>query len=114
MQITEETIDGMYKYSGVSKPKFQGCLNRYGIKKVDSKLVAEFVYFYMAPKGSQLQKSGNNYFVQWPDKIIVDLLAKDSVKYENAKQVKIQAPPSDEVQKLAELYGFTEDDLDVE
>lgn len=90
-----------------------------------SNYIAEFVYFYVAPKGAQVKRlwcsNGklNQYiwFVQWPDSTLVDLSLpqhKEIPDYSGAKLAKLKTgKPQLTTKKIAAGLGFSDEDLDV-
>ena len=101
MKVTEELVNRMYQYSGVSREKVLEVLKGLDPKKYLEKpyntkwkkdnplygysyYLSEFLYYYIAPPGSICKriyfaqgKKGTLqqyiYFVQWPDTTVVDL-----------------------------------------
>ena len=114
MRISEDRLQLMFKFAGIKKSILHNALLQMGRKHLKSKLfkdnwsednptknycyvIAEFVYYYLAPKGSKPYKLANipgddglHRFVKWPDGTIVDLAVDqfpnyEDVNYENAK-----------------------------
>lgn len=136
--IEQTTIDAMFKFSGVNKEKLHEALKKIGNKYLRSPfkvkwtkgnptigygyVISEFVYYYIAPKGSKLMKvyvpktGAAHWFIQWPDAVLVDLAIeqfKELPAYEKAKEDTFTDPnPSFAARRIAEHMGFTDDDID--
>lgn len=139
MRIDDNKLNSMFNVAGITKQKLHECLLEMGPKFLHNKkmkeeydasnptrnfcyVVSEFVYHYIAPKGSKpygLVIEGDeslHRFVKWPDGTIVDLTCDQFsdysvVKYENAKvrpflPVSGKSQPSKRARHLAKLMGF--------
>ena len=99
MRIEEEKLQSMFSLAGIEKEKLHEALIKMGKKHLKTKamkdnwsednptknycyVIAEFVYYYLSPKGSKPFKlpgipgdDGLHRFIMWPDNKIVDLVS---------------------------------------
>lgn len=144
MLITQKNIDATYKFIGFehNKDKIKQVLqsfnpNEFLDKSVAKKwsqdnpfrgysqYIAEFVYFYIAPKGSTLKKilvkegrfKHYLWFVEWPDETVVDLtlqLNSERPEYEKSIKAKFnESGPNYITKMIAEKLGYSDEDLDI-
>lgn len=131
-KLALELYDAAFKYLGtkidgspvVPRDFANRLLPRLRTKLPKDKLVSEFLYYYVAPKGAHVMsvpvkgQQNLHYFIEWPNETLVDLLLEQydfsTLDFAKSKKVKVVKAPSQEVKELAELLGFTDDDLDME
>lgn len=140
MRISEDKLQSMFRLAGIEKEKLHEALIKMGKKHLKTKamkdnwsgdnptknycyVIAEFVYYYLSPKGSKPFKlpgipgdDGLHRFIMWPDNQIVDLAIDqfpnyEEVDYSNAKicyfmTTKNNKGPSKRTRILAEHLGF--------
>ena len=142
MKISEERLQQMYELAGVTKDKLHESLKSMGTKHLKTKLmrdawsednptknycyvIAEFVYYYLSPRGSKPYKlpgipgdDGLHRFIMWPDYSIVDLAFHqfpnfEDVDYTKAKKCyfmtchKDNKGPSKRAKLLGDLMGVS-------
>ena len=141
MKISEERLQEMYKLAGVTKERFHKSLRCMGTQHLKTKLmkeswsednptknycyvIAEFVYYYLSPRGSKPYKlpgipgdDGLHRFIMWPDYSIVDLAVDqfpnfEDIDYTQAKKCYFMyntqgnPGPSQRTRLLGKLMGF--------
>jgi hypothetical protein len=141
MKISEERLQTMYGLAGVNKQTLHDALRVMGKKHLKTKLmkegwthdnptknycyvIAEFVYYYLSPRGSKPYKlpgipgdDGLHRFIMWPDYSVVDLAVDqfpnfEDVDYTKAKKCYFMVNtfgvpgPSKRTRILAELMGY--------
>lgn len=141
MKISEERLQTMYELAGVNKQTLHDALRVMGQKHLKTKLmkegwthdnptknycyvIAEFVYYYLSPRGSKPYKlpgipgdDGLHRFIMWPDYSVVDLAVDqfpnfEDVDYTKAKKCYFMVNtfgvpgPSKRTRILAELMGY--------
>ncbi len=145
-EVTDKLVNQMYRFAGVSKDKMlqtllsldpKKCLEKPYDKKWTkenplygySYYIAEFLYYYVAPKGSlckrlwYAQSRGGTlqqylWFIQWPDGTLIDLTVaqfKEVPNYSLAKPAKFKSKtnkPLLTTKKIAEALGYSDEDLD--
>ena len=136
MRISEKKLQSMFEVAGIEKSVLHDALLQMGRKYLKTKqmkdawsednptknycyVIAEFVYYYLAPKGTIPYKlpnipgdDGLHRFLKWPDGTIVDLAVDqfpnyEDVNYEEGKvcyfmQTAVKGP-SKRARLLAEL-----------
>lgn len=144
MLVTQKNIDATYKFAGIEnlQKKLKEVLKTLDLtiylepataKRWSennpffgfSEYIAEFVYFYIAPKGSSVKriyiKDGKYkqylWFIQWPDETVVDLTLQvnsQRPEYEKASKAKFKSKqPQTLTKNIAEQLGYSDDDLDI-
>ena len=107
MKISEERLQEMYKLAGVTKERLHKSLRCMGTQHLKTKLmkeswsednptknycyvIAEFVYYYLSPRGSKPYKlpvipgdDGLHRFIMWPDYSMVDLAVDQFPNFED-------------------------------
>jgi hypothetical protein len=138
MRIPPKQFEAMFDHAGVDKDKLFIALRTMGKKHLKNKtfkdmwsedfpttnycyVIAEFLWFYKAPKGSKPYSvrvpgdAGLHRFIKWPDGTIVDLAVDQFPDYSlvDYTQAKIRyflqtgcAGPSKRAKMLAELMGY--------
>ena len=138
MKIPTGKLDQMFEIAEVSKSAMYNALIQMGRKHLKTKqfkdqwsednptknycyVIAEFVWFYVAPAGSKPYSvrvpgdDGLHRFVRWPDGTIIDLAVEQFDNYEEVdySKQKVRYPlqsgcvgPSKRARLLAELMGF--------
>lgn len=138
MRIREEDLLKMFSIAGIEKEVLHKALIQMGKKNLKTKLmrdkwteqnptknycyvIAEFVYYYLAPEGTVPYKlagipgdDGLHRFLKWPDGSIVDLAVDQFPNYEDVDYNKGRVcyflqtgckGPSKRARLLAELCG---------
>lgn len=140
MKISEDRLQEMYDIAGVTKDKLHNSLRSMGIHHLKTKLmregwsednptknycyvIAEFVYYYLSPRGSKPYKlpgipgdDGLHRFIMWPDYSIVDLAVDQFSNFEDVDYTKAKKcyfmyntvgrpGPSNRTRILGELMG---------
>lgn len=141
MRISEERLQEMYELAGVTKERLHESLKIMGTNHLKTKLmkeawsednptknycyvIAEFVYYYLSPRGSKPYKlsdipgdDGLHRFIMWPDYSIVDLAVDqfpnfEDIDYTQAKKCYFMyntqgnPGPSNRTRLLGELMGL--------
>ena len=142
MKIADERLDQMYTLAGVTKEKLHESLRYMGPKQLKTKamrdawsesnptknycyVVAEFVYYYLSPRGSKPYKlsgipgdNGLHRFIMWPDYSVVDLAVDQFSNFEDVDYTKAKkcyfmynsygrVGPSKRTRQLGELMSCT-------
>jgi hypothetical protein len=118
-KIDDATLNRMFQFSGVDKASLYASLKSMASELKNERnfsyVASEFVFNYMAPKGSQPYsvkvpgQEQEHFFVRWPNGFLVDLAAEQVpdyslLDYSLAKKRKFRFPsPSGLARKLAEL-----------
>lgn len=142
MKTTKNIAEVMYKYCGLSQEKMITTLQNLDPKKYLEKIyvkkwkkeepfygysynLAEFLYFYVAPKGSVCKRMWFNkenmnqylWVILWPDGTLVDLSISqfsETPEYAHAKPAKFKKnKPQLTTRKIAEGMGYSDDDIDI-
>ncbi len=110
------------KYCGLDSEKFRKSLIETRSARRPDELATEFAYFYVAPMGTKVYstrlisnpKRVHSYLL-WPNGTVVDLVTSED-DLDLTKSILMTSPgyPGTDTQRLAEIMGFSEDDLDLE
>jgi hypothetical protein len=131
-KLAPELYDAAFKYLGtkidgtpvIPRDFASRLLPKLKTSGPKDKVVAEFLYYYVAPKGSKVWsipvtgETNPHYFTEWPNEIIVDVLLEkydtEKLNWGQLKKVKVAKTPSEDVIKFAAMLGYTDDDLDTD